>query len=114
KTEINGPHQGAWVELKSGESWFIHFQDRGAYGRIIHLQPVKWVNDWPVIGVDADGDSKGEPVLSYSKPGVGKNYPLAVPQTTDEFQSKKLGLQWQWQANYKDEWMSLKERKDWL
>jgi beta-xylosidase len=114
KTEINGPHQGAWVELKSGQSWFIHFQNRGAYGRIIHLQPVKWANDWPVIGVNADGDGKGEPVLSYRKPNVGKSYSVTIPQTSDEFQSKKLGLQWQWQANYKDEWMSLKERKDWL
>jgi beta-xylosidase len=114
KTEINGPHQGAWVELKSGHSWFIHFQDRGAYGRIIHLQPVKWINDWPVMGVDADGDGKGEPILSYRKPDVGKSHPLAVPQTSDEFAAKKLGLQWQWQANYKDEWMSFTARKDWL
>ena len=46
-TEINGPHQGGWVELKSGENWFVHFQDREAYGRVVHLQPVKWVDDWP-------------------------------------------------------------------
>ncbi len=75
KTAINGPHQGAWVELKSGESWFIHFQDRAAFGRIVHLQPVAWRDDWPVIGVDADGDGKGEPVLSYRKPNVGREYP---------------------------------------
>ena len=70
-TEINGPHQGGWVELKSGESWFIHFQDRDAYGRIIHLQPVKWVDDWPVMGIDNDGDGTGEPVLTYKKPDIG-------------------------------------------
>src|SRR5699024_2685024 len=45
-TEINGPHQGAWVELESGEDWFIHFQDLNPYGRIVHLNPVKWINDW--------------------------------------------------------------------
>ena len=67
QTEINGPHQGGWVELRSGESWFLHFQDRGAYGRIVHLQPVKWVNDWPVIGVDADGDGKGRAGCEISK-----------------------------------------------
>lgn len=106
QTEINGPHQGGWVELKSGESWFVHFQDRGAYGRIVHLQPMKWINDWPVIGVDADGDGKGEPVARYRKPNVGRAYPAQSPQTSDEFGGNKLGLQWQWHANPREEWLS--------
>ncbi|HPH47090.1 MAG TPA: glycoside hydrolase 43 family protein, partial [Chryseolinea sp.] len=55
KSSINGPHQGAWVDTSTGEDWFIHFQDKEAYGRVVHLQPMKWVNDWPVIGVDKDG-----------------------------------------------------------
>jgi len=114
RTEINGPHQGAWVELKSRESWFIHFQDRGAYGRVTHLQPVTWINDWPVIGIDRDGDGKGEPVLTYRKPDVGKRFASAIPQTSDEFASNKLGLQWQWQANYQDQWASLAARPGWL
>ncbi len=114
KTEINGPHQGGWVELKSGESWFVHFQDRGAYGRVVHLQPVKWVNDWPVMGIDRDGQGKGEPVLTFKKPDVGRSYPVLVPQTSDEFDSRQLGLQWQWEANYQEGWMSLTERPGWL
>ncbi len=114
RTEINGPHQGGWVELKSGESWFIHFQDRRAYGRIVHLQPVKWINDWPVIGVDPDGDGKGEPVARYRKPNVGRNYPVQTPQTSDEFESNKLGLQWQWHANPLDGWLSFSTRRGWL
>lgn len=113
-TEINGPHQGGWVELKSGESWFIHFQDRGAYGRIVHLQPVKWIDDWPVIGVDPDGDGKGEPVVSYRKPNVGREYRSESPQTSDEFATNKLGLQWQWHANPLDDWLSLSKRRGWL
>jgi beta-xylosidase len=114
KTEINGPHQGAWVELKSGESWFLHFQDRGAYGRIVHLQPMKWVDDWPVIGADPDGDGKGEPVLAHKKPEVGKSSPVAVPQTSDEFATRQLGLQWQWHANFEQRWFSLSARRGWL
>jgi beta-xylosidase len=114
KTEINGPHQGGWVELKSGESWFVHFQDRGAYGRVVHLQPVKWVNDWPVMGINVDANGKGEPVVTYKKPDVGRNYPVMVPQTTDEFNGHRLGLQWQWEANSRDRWMSLTERQGWL
>ena len=113
-TEINGPHQGGWVELKSGESWFIHFQDRGAYGRIVHLQPVKWIDDWPVIGADPDGDGKGEPVIRYRKPNVGREYPVQTPQTSDEFESNKPGLQWQWHANPFADWLSLSNRRGWL
>jgi len=102
KTNINGPHQGAWVETNSGESWFIHFQDKAMYGRVLHLQPMKWVNDWPVIGVDKDGDGCGEPVSSYKKPNVGKLYPIETPAETDEFSIRNIGLQWEWHANYKD------------
>ncbi len=113
-TNINGPHQGGWVETQSGESWFIHFQDKDAYGRIVHLQPMKWENNWPLIGIDYDGNGVGEPVLKYKKPNVGKTYQICVPQTNDEFDSSKLGLQWQWQANFDSSWISLKERKGWL
>ena len=69
-TDINGPHQGGWVETKSGEHWFIHFQDRYAYGRIVHLQPMRWVDDWPVMGVDIDDCGIGEPEKEYRKPDV--------------------------------------------
>ena len=50
KTDINGPHQGGWVELENGESWFVHFQDLEVYGRVVHIQPVTWINDWPAMG----------------------------------------------------------------
>lgn len=103
-TPINGPHQGAWVQTQTGEDWFFHFQDKGAYGRIVHLQPMKWIKDWPVIGVDKDKDGIGEPVLNYKKPNVGKNYPIMTPPDSDEFNSPKLGLQWQWHANYQVYW----------
>lgn len=106
-TQVNGPHQGAWVELDCGEHWFVHFQDAGAYGRVVHLQPMRWVDDWPVIGNDPDGDGKGNPVLTVVKPDVGNTYPIATPADSDEFDSFRLGLQWQWQANPRDGWYSL-------
>lgn len=111
---VNGPHQGGWVELESGESWFVHFQDHGAYGRIVHLQPVEWVDDWPLMGIDTNGDGIGEPVLRHKKPNVGREYPIAVPVTTDEFEGVQLGLQWQWQANPQHDWASLSERAGWM
>ena len=103
-TPINGPHQGAWIDTKTGEHWFLHFQDKEAYGRVVHLNPMKWINDWPVIGQDKDGDGKGEPVLVFKKPNVGKTYPITTVADSDEFNSTKLGLQWQWQANPKPYW----------
>ncbi|HLM54680.1 MAG TPA: glycoside hydrolase 43 family protein [Pyrinomonadaceae bacterium] len=104
KTEVNGPHQGAWVQTQTGEHWFLHFQDKGAYGRIVHLQPLRWVNDWPVMGADPDGDGTGEPVLTYKKPNVGRAWPVQTPPDSDEFDANGLGLQWQWHANPKPNW----------
>lgn len=100
-TAINGPHQGAWVNTKYGTHWFLHFQDKDAYGRIVHLQPVKWVNDWPVIGEDPDGDGKGQPVVNFEAPLPPVKWSLP---SSDEFNLPVTGLQWQWQANPQLSW----------
>ena len=105
-TSVNGPHQGALVDTANGEWWFVHFQDVGVYGRIVHLQPVQWENDWPVMGND------GEPVLQCAKPAAGRE--IFSLQTSDEFDSPNLGLQWQWHANHRDDWCDLGQRKGWL
>lgn len=101
---INGPHQGSWVETASGEDWFFHFQELQPYGRIVHLQPARWENDWLEIGVDKDGDGIGEPVMEYAMPDVGGTYPATSVAASDDFNNPKLGLQWQWQANPEAEW----------
>jgi beta-xylosidase len=103
-TEINGPHQGGLVELDSGESWFIHFQDKGVYGRIVHLNPVEWKNGWPMMGKDINNDGVGEPVLTQKKPDIGQSYHVTTPTESDEFNSDKLGLQWQWHGNPEETW----------
>jgi beta-xylosidase len=110
-TSVNGPHQGAWVNTQTGEDWFLHFQDKDVYGRVVHLQPMKWVKDWPVMGVDKDGDGAGEPVMTYKKPNVGKIWPVSTPPESDEFNSRNMGLQWQWQANPKATWSFLNADK---
>ena len=109
-TPINGPHQGAWVDTVTGEDWFLHFQDVYATGRIIHLQPMSWKEDWPIIGVAKDGNEYGEPVLTYRKPNVGEAAKKAVicePDASDDFTGKTIGLQWQWNANPKENWCEL-------
>ncbi len=89
KTNVNGPHQGGWVDTPEGENWFLHFQDVGVAGRIVHMQPVKWVNDWPVMGYN------GEPVAEYGAPKKGEctwsNF-----ARRDEFDTPELALDWQW------------------
>lgn len=102
---VNGPHQGAWVDTQTGEDWFLHFQDKDAYGRVVHLQPMKWRNDWPIIGVEKNNSGKGEPVMEYKKPNVGKTFPMVTPAESDEFTSPLLGKQWQWQANPDGTWV---------
>jgi beta-xylosidase len=98
KTTTNGPHQGGWVDTPAGESWFVHFQDKGPYGRVVHLEPMKWVDDWPVMG------DNGEPVLKYRKPNVGRTWPIVTPEESDEFSGGRIGLQWQWHANPQPGW----------
>ena len=93
KTAINGPHQGAWVHTKYGEDWFLHFQDKEAYGRVMHLNPVDWTTGWPVMG------RKGEPVATYKKPKASSTV-VVNPVESDEFNAPTIGRQWQWQANY--------------
>jgi beta-xylosidase len=110
-TDVNGPHQGALVDTARGESWFVHFQERGPYGRVTHLQPVTWLGDWPVIGEDPDGDGTGQPVPSFRKPEVAGAHAPAAPQTSDEFDLPTLGLQWQWNANPSPGWSSLTARR---
>jgi beta-xylosidase len=98
-TPVNGPHQGAWLRTPKGEDWFLHFQDKDAYGRVLHLQPMRWKDGWPIIGEDPDGDGKGQPVLRYRKPDVGKAVARVTPPDSDEFNGNAIGLQWQWMAN---------------
>lgn len=106
----NGLHQGGMVQLKGGSWWFIIMQDRGPIGRVPNLVPVVWKDDWPMLG--KDGNGKG--VVNFSKPIKGKQYPVIVPATTDEFSGATLGLQWQWNHNPDNTKWSLRERRGYL
>lgn len=99
RSKVNGPHQGGWVHTAYGEDWFLHFQDKGAYGRVVHLQPVTWKDNWPIIGKVPSKGYCGEPYYSYRKPKSASAV-IVNPMESDEFDSPRLGLQWQWHANY--------------
>ncbi|MGW2783445.1 family 43 glycosylhydrolase [Streptomyces populi] len=115
-TPVNGPHQGGWVRTAAGEDWFVHFQQRGPYGRVVHLQPMRWGDGgtsrswgsprsseaeggggWPVLG------DRGAPVAVHRKPGLPAQPPSA-PATDDDFPGGRFGRQWQWTANPQDGW----------
>lgn len=123
-TSVNGPHQGGWVETLSGTGWFVHFQDRLAYGRIVHLQPLTWKEDWPVIGEDLDGDGTGSPVATwtiqhtpalpdYAPDGASSGYTPSL-HLSDDFDSDSFSPAWQWNANPQLSWSSLTARTGWL
>ena len=101
-TNINGPHQGAYVETPDGEGWFVHFQSDGAHGRIVHLEPVRWHDDWPVIGADPDGAPAGHPIPPGPIPGNPRVASHQRPQTSDDFNGATLGPQWEWNHNPDD------------
>ncbi len=100
KTNVNGPHQGGWVHTAFGEDWFMHFQDKGCYGRVVHLQPVTWKDNWPVMGTVPKKGYCGEPVTTYRKPKTSAPVAKCNPVESDEFNQPALGKQWQWAADY--------------
>ncbi len=105
-TDINGPHQGAWVDTPEGEEWFVHFSDRGPYGRVVHLQPLRWGADgWPELGRPT-GTGPGEPVRTHPAPDLPPD--LDGLDRSDDFTGTRLGPLWHWQANPADGWAELR------
>lgn len=110
-TSVNGPHQGALVDTPQGEWWFFHFQETSPMGRVVHLQPVHWHDGWPLMGVDMDGNGVGNPVASWTVPQTRKARKPHMPQTSDNFNAKRLGPQWQFCHNPHNDYWSLVEHK---
>lgn len=113
-TDVNGPHQGGWVEAPDGRGWFVHFSLRGAHGRIVYLEPVRWENDWPVMGQVIDGSASGQPVEQYALPVVDSATDEMDPQTSDEFNAHILGPNWEWNHNPVNSEWSLTQRSGYL
>jgi beta-xylosidase len=115
---VTGPHQGGLVETPTGQWWFMHFETDGAIGRVDWLEPARWTRDgWLRMGVDVNGDGIGEPVINYPKPDVGRHARATViraPASNDDFSSRRLGLQWEWNHNPVDDHWSLTARPGYL
>lgn len=97
-------HQGSLIETQTGAWWTLLFYDKGPFGRFPNLQPITWVDDWPMIGLEpfcngstADESGPcGKGVKTYNKPNVGQTYPIKELPTSDLFDTENLGLQWGW------------------
>lgn len=105
-----GVAQGGIVDTPDGK-WFAYmFQDHGSVGRIPFLVPMKWVDGWPVLGVNGKvPDTLDLPASKGLIPGIVNN---------DEFTRKKgepaLPLVWQWNHNPDNKLWSVTERKGFL
>lgn len=107
-TVINGPHQGALVDTPDGNWWFYHFQEWSPLGRIVHLQPVRWADGWPLIGIDLDGNGIGEPVTEWKMPlGSSSRNEIGKAVWKDGFGGQTMKPEWQWNHNPQHEAWSL-------
>jgi len=113
---IRSCSQGGLMRAPDGSWWYTHQLIQNIespfQGRPQCLEPVAWVDGWPIIGVDVDGDGIGEPVRHHRKPIQG--HPITAPPSSDEFGSATLGLQWEWNHNPRDTHWSLTDRPGWL
>lgn len=103
-----GVHQGGYVDTAEGESWAFTFQDRDYMGRDVMLYPMRWVDDWPVVGLDPDSTRitpelqkrigrirPGKGVVTYRKPAVKARQEICFPQESDEFDARTLKPVWE-------------------
>ena len=108
-TAVNGPHQGALVDDVHGRWWFLHFQDRGVFGRVTHVQPVHFDDEgWPHMGESIDA-VRGRPVavvpaLDPAQEDPAQPLPYREPTRSDDFTSASLHPRWHWQANPRSGW----------
>lgn len=105
----DGVAQGGIIQTQKGDWYAIMFQDHGAVGRIPTLQPVTWIEDWPILGENTIPVKQFSVNLSEN----GKNRVWA----NDEFDydsEDKLDLVWQWNHKPDNALWSTTERQGWL
>lgn len=102
-----GVAQGCIIDTKDGKWYGFLFQDRGAVGRVPVLMPCRWEDGWPMLG-----DTEGKVPLIMEKPVKGQKVtPLVI---SDDFNTSKLPLNWQWNHNPDNNLWSLTERKGYM
>jgi beta-xylosidase len=105
-----GVAQGSLIDTPQGNWYAYLFRDYDAVGRIPYLVPVKWVDGWPVLGVDGTApDTLPLPASKGLMPGI---------VASDEFDRRPgesaLPLVWQWNHNPDNKLWSVTERPGFL
>lgn len=110
--EFNEPNQGGLVQTPKGDWYFLTHHGTGDWsGRILSLLPVHWIAGWPIIG-EPGQDTIGRMVWQGKK--AIERSEMIVIQTSDEFNTATLPVQWEWNYYPRMEKWSLTERKGWL
>ena len=99
--------QGTIVDDGKGNWYGVIFQDRGGVGRVLTLMPCTWKDGWPMLG-----DENGKIPTVMGKPLAG--FPDGEIVSSDDFDSERMNIDWQWNHNPVNEAWSLTERKGWL
>lgn len=99
--------QGTIVDDGKGNWYGVIFQDRGGVGRVLTLMPCTWKDGWPMLG-----DENGKIPTVMGKPLAGFSDGEIV--SSDDFDSERMNIDWQWNHNPVNEAWSLTERKGWL
>jgi len=100
--------QGAIIDDVNGNWHALIFQDRNGVGRVPLLMPVTWEDGWPMLGDE------------FGKVPLHDTIPLKPHDTgrhiveSDEFNSDKLKINWQWNHNPINNAWSLIERPGYL
>lgn len=111
--DANEPNQGGIIEGSDGNWYFLTHHGSGDWsGRIVSLLPVEWVDGWPMMGDRTEG-TPGDMVWSAKMPRTDASNQLHL-QRSDDFDSKQLGPQWQWNYQPREEMYSLTEREGWM
>lgn len=102
-----GVAQGCIIDTEAGDWYGFLFQDRGAVGRVPVLMSCRWEDGWPILG-----DELGKVPTVMQKPIQGYSAtPLVI---SDNFDSDKLALNWQWNHNPDNNLWSLSERPGYM
>lgn len=106
-----GIAQGSIIDTPEGEWYAYMFRDYGSVGRIPYLMPMKWENDWPVLGIDGI-------VPDILDIPVDDQMGVWGIVTSDEFNrmpdEKPFPLAWQWNHNPDDRYWSLTDAPGYL
>lgn len=108
------PCQGNIVDAitPQGVKWyfFTHHGSTDKDGRPCSLLPLEWQNGWPIVKY---GEVEGRMIWE----NIEKPFPDSkkiIPQTSDDFDSAKLGHQWMWSFQPRADMYSLTERPGYL